>query len=70
MICKGVVVEFNYISGKGYIRPDGVNAKISFTHDSIRCDGYRSLDEGEEVFFISESSTGDSKAIEVWLRPL
>jgi cold shock protein len=51
MRTKGTVKWFNADKGFGFITPEG-GAKDCFVHHSaIQGDGYKSLDEGEQVEF-------------------
>jgi cold shock protein len=51
MRTKGTVKWFNPEKGFGFITPEG-GAKDCFVHHSaIQGDGYKSLDEGEQVEF-------------------
>ncbi|MEX2154748.1 MAG: cold-shock protein [Gemmatimonadaceae bacterium] len=51
MRTKGTVKWFNNEKGFGFITPEG-GAKDCFVHHSaIQGDGYKSLDEGEQVEF-------------------
>ena len=51
MRTKGTVKWFNPDKGFGFITPEG-GAKDCFVHHSaIQGDGYKSLDEGEQVEF-------------------
>ena len=51
MRTKGTVEWFNPDKGFGFITPEG-GAKDCFVHHSaIQGDGYKSLDEGEQVEF-------------------
>jgi CspA family cold shock protein len=47
---RGVIKFFNDVKGYGFIESDG-RESIYVHHASIRKGGYRSLKEGEEVWF-------------------
>ena len=57
-MAKGKVKWFNTQKGYGFIEMDGGN-DIFVHHSEIQGDGYRSLDEGQNVEFeIRESAKG------------
>ncbi len=47
---RGVIKFFNDLKGYGFIESDS-RGSIYVHHSSIRKDGYKSLKEGEEVWF-------------------
>ena len=48
---KGTVKWFNDAKGYGFIRIDGNEQDIFVHHTSIKSDGFRTLNQGEEVEF-------------------
>jgi len=48
---KGKVKWFNDAKGYGFIQIDGQDKDIFVHHTSIQAEGFRSLNEGEEVEF-------------------
>ena len=63
MRTKGTVKWFNADKGFGFITPEG-GAKDCFVHHSaIQGDGYKNLDEGEQVEFdVVEGQKGPAAA--------
>lgn len=63
MRTKGTVKWFNPDKGFGFITPEG-GAKDCFVHHSaIQGDGYKNLDEGEQVEFdVVEGQKGPAAA--------
>jgi CspA family cold shock protein len=60
----GTVKWFNAAKGYGFIAHDG--GKDVFVHFSaIQMDGYRTLNEGDQVEFVIEDSTKGPQAVEV-----
>jgi CspA family cold shock protein len=47
---RGIIKFFNDLKGYGFIESDGKDS-IYVHHSSIRKGGYKSLKEGEEVWF-------------------
>lgn len=61
---KGTVKWFNNEKGFGFIT--GEDNKDVFVHQSnIQCEGFRSLDEGQDVSFDLEEDQRGSKAVNV-----
>ena len=50
-MAKGKVKWFNDAKGFGFIQADGIEKDIFVHHTSIKADGFRSLNEGEDVEF-------------------
>ena len=48
---KGTVKWFNSSKGYGFISPTGGGEDLFVHHTEIKCEGYSSLDEGQEVSF-------------------
>jgi CspA family cold shock protein len=48
---RGNVKWFNDAKGYGFIQSEGVDADIFVHHTAIRCEGFRTLKEGEDVEF-------------------
>jgi CspA family cold shock protein len=63
-LAKGKVKWFNNKKGFGFIQQeDGPDLFVHFS--SIKTEGYRSLDEGEEVTFDVEDGDKGPKAVNV-----
>lgn len=63
-MAKGTVKWFNNEKGYGFIT--GEDGKDIFVHQtSIQADGFRSLDEGQEVSYDVEQDTRGDKAVNV-----
>jgi CspA family cold shock protein len=50
-MAKGTVKWFNDAKGFGFIRTEGLDRDIFVHHTAIQADGFRSLNEGEDVEF-------------------
>lgn len=50
-MAKGTVKWFNDAKGFGFIRLEGVESDVFVHHTSIQADGFRTLEEGEQVEF-------------------
>ncbi len=48
---KGTVKWFNNAKGYGFIQAEGNQADIFVHHTSIKTEGFRTLNEGEQVDF-------------------
>jgi CspA family cold shock protein len=48
---KGTVKWFNDAKGFGFLRADGVDNDIFVHHTAILSDGFRTLNQGEQVEF-------------------
>ena len=63
-MAKGIVKWFNNQKGYGFITPE--NGKDVFVHHSvIQGDGYKSLDEGQQVEFEIEKGPKGEQATNV-----
>ena len=57
---KGVVKWFTNQKGYGFMTPDGGSKDVFVHHTGISGEGYKSLDEGEEVEFdVSQGPKGE-----------
>lgn len=61
---NGVVKWFNNTKGFGFIEVKG-QADIFAHYSNIRADGYRSLNEGDEVEFDTEETSKGPQAIDI-----
>jgi cold shock protein len=59
---KGTVKWFNDAKGYGFIQMDGSDQDIFVHHTSIQADGFRTLNQGEEVQFDLTSGPKGPKA--------
>lgn len=60
---KGKVKWFSNVKGYGFIEKEGEDKDIFVHYSSVRSDGYKTLDSGEEVTFeIVESERGPQAA--------
>ena len=50
-MAKGTVKWFNDAKGFGFLRAEGQDEDIFVHYSAVQADGYRSLNEGEEVEF-------------------
>jgi len=56
---KGKVKYFNDLRGWGFIACDDPTKDIYFHYTAINMDGYRTVKEGQEVFFeLAQSESG------------
>jgi len=51
VMSKGKVKWFNAAKGYGFLQVEGQDKDIFVHHTSIKCDGFRTLNEGEDVEF-------------------
>jgi len=62
-MASGTVKWFNAEKGYGFIAPDGGGADVFVHFSAIRSNGYKSLDEGQQVEFeVTESPKGAAAA--------
>jgi CspA family cold shock protein len=60
VMAKGKVKWFNNQKGYGFITPEGASNDVFVHHSVIMGDGYKTLDEGQEVEFeITQGPKGD-----------
>ncbi|MDZ4723519.1 MAG: cold shock domain-containing protein [candidate division Zixibacteria bacterium] len=64
---KGKVKYFNEHKGWGIIAGDGSDQDVYVHYTAINMEGYRTLKEGQEVFFELAGSDGGPKAQNVIL---
>ena len=62
---KGVVKWFSNQKGYGFIAPAGGGKDVFVHHSAIQGEGYKSLDEGQEVTFETESGPRGLQAAKV-----
>ncbi|MBU2529915.1 MAG: cold-shock protein [Elusimicrobia bacterium] len=62
---KGKVKWFNDKKGFGFIVPDDGSKELFAHHSSILGDGFKTLSEGQEVEFETESTDKGPKAINI-----
>lgn len=62
-MAKGVVKWFSNQKGYGFITPDGGGKDVFVHHSAIMGDGYKTLDEGQNVEFdVSQGPKGEQAA--------
>ena len=62
-MAKGTVKWFNNTKGYGFITPEGSEKDVFVHHSAIQGEGYKSLDEGQEVELeIKEGPKGEEAA--------
>ena len=60
---KGIVKWFSNQKGYGFITPDGGGKDVFVHHSAIQGDGYKTLDEGQNVEFeITQGPKGEQAA--------
>ena len=64
----GIIIQFNDIIGKGFIKPDDGSNKISVSYREIIKSGYKILNEGQKVQFeLKNDNKGCFSAVNVKL---
>ena len=63
-MAKGTVKWFNNAKGYGFITPES-GSDVFVHHSAIQGDGYKSLDEGQEVEFEIQQGPKGAEAINV-----
>ena len=62
-MAKGVVKWFSNQKGYGFITPDGGGKDVFVHHIAIQADGYKTLDEGQNVEFeVTQGPKGEQAA--------
>ena len=62
-MAKGVVKWFSNQKGYGFITPDGGGKDVFVHHSAIQGDGYKTLDEGQQVEFeVTQGPKGEQAA--------
>ena len=64
-MAKGKVKWFNDKKGYGFIVPDDGSKELFVHHSSIQGEGFKTLNEGQEVEFDTENSDKGPKAVNV-----
>jgi CspA family cold shock protein len=62
---KGKVKWFSDQKGYGFVEPEGGGGDVFVHHTSILGEGYKTLDEGEEVEFEVEDGPRGARAVNV-----
>ncbi|MCP4536330.1 MAG: cold-shock protein [Chloroflexi bacterium] len=61
----GTVQWFSRVKGFGFIRPEGKEEDVFVHYSAIRGDGYRNLNEGQQVEFTMEDTPKGPQAVDV-----
>ena len=62
-MAKGIVKWFSNQKGYGFITPDGGGKDVFVHHSAIQGDGYKTLDEGQNVEFeVTQGPKGEQAA--------
>lgn len=62
-MAKGIVKWFSNQKGYGFITPDGGGKDVFVHHSAIQADGYKTLDEGQQVEFeVTQGPKGEQAA--------
>jgi CspA family cold shock protein len=62
-MAKGVVKWFSNQKGYGFITPEGGGKDVFVHHSAIQGDGYKTLDEGQNVEFeVTQGPKGEQAA--------
>lgn len=62
-MAKGVVKWFSNQKGYGFITPDGGGKDVFVHHSAIQAEGYKTLDEGQQVEYeVTQGPKGEQAA--------
>jgi cold shock protein len=62
-MARGIVKWFSNQKGYGFITPDGGGKDVFVHHSAIQGDGYKTLDEGQNVEFeVTQGPKGEQAA--------
>lgn len=64
----GTVKWFSRVKGYGFIAPDDASKEIFVHFSGIEGEGYRNLEEGQQVTFVVEDSPKGPQAVSVRAR--
>ena len=68
MSSSGIVKWFNNAKGFGFIEPEGGGDDIFVHYSSIKSDGYKTLNEGQNVSYQAEQGPKGYHAVEVLIK--
>lgn len=68
MSSSGTVKWFNNAKGFGFIEPENGGDDIFVHYSAIKCEGYRTLNEGQAVEFEAEQGPKGYHATEVQVK--